>query len=118
MPFTTELKQYREICSINLVCSKKEAFGRVTVEAMLANQMVIASDTGCNVELIEENYNGMLYKEGDYKDLAQKINYAINNKELCKNIIINAKKDAMEKYAIVNTANNIYNLYSKILNNN
>lgn len=115
--FTTELKQYRDICHINLVCSKKEAFGRVTVEAMLANQMVIASNTGCNIELIDERHNGILFNEGDYKDLSEKIDYAISNEDLCKNIIKNAKIEAVEKYNIKNTANNIYNLYNELLGN-
>ena len=115
--FTTELKKYREKCPINLVCSKKEAFGRVTVEAMLANQMVIASNTGCNIELIKEKYNGMLYQEGNYIDLSKTIEYIIHNSNLCKNIIINAKAEAIEKYDIKNTANSIWNLYNTILMN-
>jgi glycosyltransferase involved in cell wall biosynthesis len=69
---------------IVLMCSRFEAFGRVTVEGMLAGKPVVAANTGANPELIQEGVNGLLYKVGDTRDLAEKIRYLYENQELAK----------------------------------
>lgn len=58
-----------------LICSQHEAFGRVTIEAMLAAKPVIGAGSGGTAELIREGVNGLLYAPGDYSDLAEKIQY-------------------------------------------
>ncbi|MFT5251351.1 MAG: glycosyltransferase involved in cell wall biosynthesis [Flavobacteriales bacterium] len=62
-----------------LNCSKQEAFGLITVESMKLGIPVIASDTGGNLELVENNKNGMLYRQGNYRSLAEKIEYLYLN---------------------------------------
>jgi glycosyltransferase involved in cell wall biosynthesis len=69
---------------IVLMCSRCEAFGRVTVEGMLAGKPVIAADTGANPELIRHGFNGLMYKVGEVKDLAAKIRQLYENPELAK----------------------------------
>ncbi len=58
-----------------LVCSKSEAFGRVTIEAMLAGKPVIGARCGATAELIRDGVNGLLYESGNSADLASKIKY-------------------------------------------
>ena len=67
-----------DIC---LMCSKNEAFGRVTLEAMLLKKPVIGTKLGGTVELIKDNYNGFLYKPGNYKKLASQIRYFYKRKD-------------------------------------
>jgi glycosyltransferase involved in cell wall biosynthesis len=62
-----------------LVCSRSEAFGRVTVEGMLARKPVIGARAGATAELIEEGVTGLLYEPGDALDLADRIQYLCNN---------------------------------------
>ncbi|MDR2836303.1 MAG: glycosyltransferase family 4 protein [Bacteroidales bacterium] len=57
----------------SLVCSRFEAFGRVTIEAMKCGLPVIASNIGANSELIKDGFNGYLYKFDNPNDLADKI---------------------------------------------
>lgn len=66
---------------ILLMCSRNEAFGRVTVEAMLLKKPIIGTNKGGTKELIKNNYNGLFYKAGDYKDLAKKIKYFYYHKD-------------------------------------
>lgn len=73
IPYTMTPLNYFYLSDVALVCSKSESFGRVTVEALKCGIPVIASNVGANPELIQDGYNGLLYKKGDYKDLAQKI---------------------------------------------
>jgi len=56
-----------------LVCSRAEAFGRVTVEAMMLGKPVIGAKSGGTVELIQDGTNGFLYTPGDYKELGERI---------------------------------------------
>ncbi len=62
-----------------LVCSRSEAFGRVTIEGMLAGKPVIGARTGATAELILDGVNGLLYEHGDSKDLAEKIKHLSEN---------------------------------------
>ena len=54
------------IADVILVCSQWEAFGRITVEAMLTGKAVIASANGGTTELIKDGENGLLYTYGNY----------------------------------------------------
>lgn len=52
------------------------------LEMMAYGKPVIGADIGGIPELIEDNRTGLLYKSGDASQLAQKINYFINNREV------------------------------------
>jgi len=80
-----------ESSDIVLMCSRCEAFGRVTVEGMLAGKPVIAADTGANPELIRPGSTGLLYRFGDVKDLARKIRQLCENPDLARRIGENAR---------------------------
>lgn len=62
-----------------LICSRCEAFGRVTIEGMLTGKPVVGARSGATPELISEQMNGVLYTCGDPEDLAQKISWLYRN---------------------------------------
>ena len=62
-----------------LSCSPVEAFGRATVEAMLAGKPVVAARGGGNSELVQDGFNGLLYESGDCNDLARCIRFLAEN---------------------------------------
>lgn len=63
-----------------LMLSASEAFGRVTVEYMRSNLLVIASDRGANRELVDDGVTGLLYTPtADASNLADKMLWVINN---------------------------------------
>ena len=82
---------------------------------MLAELVVIASNSGANSELIENNKTGLLYKLGDYKDLADKIEFLINNKDKMKEISKRAKAYALSNYTSDINTKNIYDLYLSLM---
>lgn len=88
---------------IVLMCSKNEAFGRVTLEAMLLGKPVIGTNTGGTKELIKNGYNGFLYPFGDYKKLAKIIEFLYFNRE---KLIKFGKKSLYFANKIVNHKNN------------
>ena len=59
--------------SLALVCSRSEAFGRSTVEAMKFAKPVIGAAAGGTRELIRDGWNGLLYTPGDVEGLADLI---------------------------------------------
>jgi glycosyltransferase involved in cell wall biosynthesis len=67
-----------------LMCSKCEAFGRVTVEAMLFGKPVIGARSCGTIELVSDGFNGYLYEPTDYEDLAEKIRYLYHNRDVAK----------------------------------
>ena len=86
-----------------LMCSRCEAFGRVTVEAMKLGKPVIGTAIGGTKELIIEGYNGFLYPVGDYRTLAGKILFFIEKREKLLEMGQNAQRWAtgrfnLEKY--------------------
>lgn len=61
----------RKNMDVELVCSRAEAFGRVTAEAMLGGMSVIGSNTGGTVGLINHKKIGYLYSKSDINELAE-----------------------------------------------
>ncbi len=62
-------------CDALLVCSRSEAFGLVTIEAMSLGKPVIGTGTGGTLELIKDGFNGLLYSPGNHEELAEKIKF-------------------------------------------
>lgn len=92
-----------------LMCSRMEAFGRVTVEAHKCGLPVIAANTGGSVELINEA-NGYLYQSGNYKDLADKImKFSESRDRFDKEQIAKA---AHEKFNYTNTGNQLLQVFA------
>ena len=58
---------------------KQEGFGRVTVEYMLSGLCPIVSNTGANLEIVDDKISGIVYEKGNIQDLKEKIKYCINN---------------------------------------
>lgn len=99
---------------IVVVSSKFEAFGRVTVEAMMAATLVIGADTAGTKELIGSAY-GLLYHQGNAVNLAEKIEYAIENKVKMREIAKNARDYAMSRYTAERNAKEIFDIYKKVI---
>jgi len=77
--FLEDVRPVIEQADINLTCSRYEAFGRGTAEAMLLGKPVIGTNTGGTVELIEDGIDGFLYSPGDVEQLAKKIAFFVEH---------------------------------------
>lgn len=81
-----------------LMCSRNEAFGRVTVEAMKIGKPVIGARSGGTTELIREGFNGFLYTPGDYKELAAKIKYLYEHPDVVRDMGKNGQQWTKERF--------------------
>lgn len=91
----SDMPALRKKCNIELVCSLAEAFGRSTVEAMLSGNPVIGSESGGTKELIKDGEDGLLFKPGDYMDLANKMEFFIKNSNAIEYFGLSAQKKRM-----------------------
>jgi glycosyltransferase involved in cell wall biosynthesis len=78
----------------SLVCSKMEAFGRVTIESMAQGTPVVGANAGGTAEIIEHEVNGLLYPPGDITALATSLRRLISDGSLRKRLSENARKRA------------------------
>ena len=102
-------------CDVGLTTSTNEAFGRITVEYMMQNLAVIASDAGANPEIISDGHTGVLYHLGDAKQLANKMHMLIADNELLQRVACNGKQYACEHFSSVKNSDSIYNLYKTLV---
>jgi glycosyltransferase involved in cell wall biosynthesis len=65
-----------------LMCSRAEAFGRVTIEAMKCDRPVVGARCGATPELVEHGRTGLLYQPGSPADLARQIETLYRDREL------------------------------------
>lgn len=80
---------------IALNCSRSESFGRTTVEAMMMNCLVIGNDNTCTHELLSDG-RGLLYKNPI--DLAEKIKWALLNKQAAEHIARQGNQFAISSF--------------------
>lgn len=71
-----DMKPLRIGSDAELVLSSREAFGRVTVEAMMASNPVIATNAGANPELIQDGVTGLLLNVDTALDEKDDLNLA------------------------------------------
>lgn len=71
---------------------------RSVLESFASGKPVIGSKMGGIPELIDGGNDGLLFKTGDVNDLAGKINYMLNNKQIINEMGRNARKKIEENY--------------------
>ena len=109
----SDMNEFRKKIDIGVVASVSEAFGRITIEGMLSQLLIIGANAGANPELIEDGVTGLLYESGNVDSLKQKIIWAIKNKERAKTIGENSMKYA-KKYCQGYCADEVYNIICRV----
>jgi glycosyltransferase involved in cell wall biosynthesis len=96
-----------------LMCSKNEAMGRVTVEAMSAAKPVIGYSGGCTPELIEHEFNGLLYK-GEERELAACMRRLMENPASARVMGGNGWRIARGKFTVETYAEKIHKVLAAL----
>ena len=103
----------------NLVCScstEPEAFGRVSVEAQSMQIPIIASDIGGSKETIINNKSGYLFKNKDFKVLADLI-LTIMEKDYnsLKSIGFEGRKNVLKRFDVDKMCRSTFTEYKKLI---
>jgi 1,4-alpha-glucan branching enzyme len=96
--------------------SVNEPFGIVLLEAMAFGLPIIASDSGACPEVIGNA--GILFKQGDYEDLGEKILKVMTDLRLRRQIAERGLERVNEIFSIEEHIRKHVNLYKSILNSN
>ena len=92
-----------------------ETQGVVLQEAQASGIPVIASQTGGIPDVIRNYGTGLLYKESDHHELAEKIKTLINDPELYQKISHSGRLDVEERFNITQVCKQIKFIYEKLL---
>lgn len=97
-----------------LMCSRNEAMGRVTVEAMAAGLAVIGHDSGGTPELVTNGANGLLYT-GGAQDLAERMLQMANAPALARSLGERAMVMAAERFSIEGMGEEVRRIYEEVM---
>ncbi len=93
----------------------QEAFGRVIIEASASGVPVIATRIGGAMEIIEDGHTGVLVKPGDILEMVNSIIRVLKDRELSKNIAIEARKKIEREYSLVKMTEDTIKVYEEAL---
>jgi L-malate glycosyltransferase len=96
------------------VPSKKEPFGRVTVEAMLLGIPVVATATGGTLEIINDDLTGLLFTPGDSRQLAQKCLMTLNDPEKTGRMTGLARAEVERKFSAEKYIGGVQKVYESL----
>ncbi len=103
---------------VDLFCapSRHEAFGMVMLEAFLYSTLVISSDTDGGKQLIKDQESGLLFKNENPSDLADKIILATERPDTYNIMTKNAYRELKDKYSLDILQKRLENILLKIIN--
>lgn len=100
---------------VGLMCSRSEAFGRVTAEYMMAGLTVIASDAGANRELVRDGVDGKIYPQGNCEELKETIKHMYENIQEVIMMGKNGRIRAKEMFTVERYTGHVRSIYEEIL---
>ena len=113
--FEKNIKSLRKEIDVELMCSENEAFGLVTVEGMMAGNLIIGSNSGATKEIIIDNKNGLLYNCNNPHDLANKMKFVLENPTSISKIGKEAQRYATTTFSSKKNAESIVKEYERII---
>ena len=105
--FVENVEDIYDKLDVLLMCSRSEAFGRVTIEAMLRQVPVIGFDSGGTSELIEDGVTGFKFKDCD--GIIRALDRLTNEPDLWQRIVRKARETAIEKFNEERYVREVYN---------
>lgn len=100
---------------VAIMSSVAEAFGRVTVEAMMSGLLVLGADTAATKEVLGDGEFGLLFKMGDEQDLADLLVFVLTHPKQCIEMASKGQKYALSTFSSRNNAEKIYEEYLAVL---
>lgn len=113
-----DMVSLRNKMDVELMTAIKETFGRVTIEGMRSGLLLIGSNTGGTVELIQDGVTGLLYEQGNPKDLADKIQKVYSDHKYAEKLAKAGYEYTQCHYTAKENVNNVYNVIKETVDNN
>jgi glycosyltransferase involved in cell wall biosynthesis len=111
-----DLPLYLAISDIFVRPSRSEGLGNSFLEAMAAGVPVIGTPVGGIRDFLQDRQTGFYANVDDSADLAEKMKNILENSELRKKVVYNAKALIKENYFWDKIANLFKNIFDKLIN--
>ena len=111
-----EVIDYLSEASLLVLPSLSEGLGRVILEAQAVGCPVLVSDAGGMKDLIEDTKTGFIFKNDNVINLAEKIEYILDNKDLMKEVSILGRKSLVKFHESDSFLNGYKEIIKKVLN--
>jgi glycosyltransferase involved in cell wall biosynthesis/CheY-like chemotaxis protein len=105
---------YQE-ADVALMCSRNEAFGRVTVEAMKLGVPVVGTRSGGTSEIIHDRFNGFLYTPGDARELADRLQALAQDRDGARRMGERARRFAAEMFNLERYGREFLDLLNEVV---
>jgi len=93
--------------NVILMCSRSEAFGRVTVESLKSGRPVVGTRSGGTTELISDGVNGFLFAPGNAQELASALRRLATEPGLLALMSENARPSVQDCFTIEGEVNGL-----------
>lgn len=113
--YVKQMNLVRAEGDVEIVASSTEAFGRVSVEAMMSSMPVIAADAGANPEIVTHGETGYLFKSDSVDELAEAMKKLIEHPEDIKRMGESGYKFAEENFTAEQNARAIEAFYAELV---
>ncbi len=111
IPHRDDMPEVVRGLDILVLPSQNEPFGLVLLEAMASGTLVIASDSGGPLEIIEPQRDGFMFKTNDAESLVTVLDYCLQGRINLSEITVSARKKVEEKFCINEYCRNLEKIY-------
>lgn len=109
-----KVKDYIRSAEVCVYPSHMEALPFAWVEVLAMEKLLIGGSTGPGPEVIKHLHDGLLCDPHDPKDVADKIIYALAHPEEARQMAVNARKTAFEKFDMAKLTPENISFYKKL----
>jgi glycosyltransferase involved in cell wall biosynthesis len=110
-----KIVELRQQSHVAIVPSKFENFAYTLLEGMASGMPVICSAVGGLVEIVEDQYNGLLFKVGSHDELAKKLVEILTDKEKANRLASAGLTSSVDKYGVDTIAKATAEFYSRCI---
>jgi len=111
----TDIPKFFKECDIYCHASPWEAFGVVMIEAMSSGKPVVATNSGGQVDIVDDGETGYLVKPRSSTALAEAVIKLLNDRELLKRMGEKGRNKAEKEFSWSSIAKKYHALYSQLV---
>lgn len=110
-----EVLYFYKLFRIKVLASVTEGLSQALLEALAMGVPVIATAAAGNLDLIQDGENGLLYEDGNIRELAGKIEILLNDYKLRNRLISRGESTALKDFNIERTITNYESFFKRIV---
>ncbi len=109
-----KLFEYIKAADVFILNTAAEGFSNILLETMAIGTPVIATAKGGNIELITQNFDGLLIEHDNIEEIQQSIEFIFDNPEIRQKYIDNAK-NSVSKFTKEDSIKKIISIFNQTL---